>query len=79
MSITKYSTIIIDYEMSQFWRPVIQSDYDDYVRELSEFRDTFYSSIGPCSNCKIFVPSADGAPAKCTSTSSRIVSSLKGM
>ena len=79
MSVTKYSTIGINHEMSQFWRPVIQSDYDDYVRKVLEFRDTFYSSIGPKSNYKIFVPSAEGAPAKCTSSSSRIVSSLKGM
>ena len=65
--------------MSQTWRPVIQSDLDDYMRKLLQFRDLFYSSFGPKSNYKIFVPSADGAPNKCTSTSTRIVSSLKGV
>ena len=68
-----------NWKMSQTWRPVIQSDLDDYMRKLLQFRDLFYSSIGPKSNYKIFVPSADGAPNKCTSTSTRIVSSLKGV
>ena len=65
--------------MSQTWQPVIQSDLDGYLRKLLDFRDIFYTSIGPKSNYKIFVPSADGAPNKCTSTSTRIVSSLKGV
>ena len=65
--------------MTQTWQPVIQNDIDSYLRKLLEFRDTFYTSIGPKSNYKIFVPSADGAPNKCTSTSTRIVSSLKGV
>ena len=64
--------------MSQTWRPIVQSDYDNYLRNLLEFRDMFYTSIGPKSNYKIFVPSADRAPLKCTSVSSRIISSLKG-
>ena len=65
--------------MSQTWQPVIQNDLDGHLRKLLEFRDIFYSSIGPKNNYKIFVPSADGAPNKCTSTSKRIVSSLKGV
>ena len=64
--------------MSQIWRPVNQCDSEDYLRKLIEFRDIFYSSIGPKSNYKIFVPSADGGSNKCTLVSFRIISSLKG-
>ena len=65
--------------MPQTWRPVIQHDTDDYCRGLIEFRDIFYSSLGPKGNYKFFVSSADGAPTKCTSNSNRMIASLKGM
>ena len=65
--------------MSQTWRPVIERDRENYCRTLREFRDMFYTSLGPKGCSKLFEPSADGAPTKCTSNSSRILSSLKGL
>ena len=65
--------------MPQTWRPVIDGDTENYCRALIEFRDIFYTALGPHGSLKLFVPSAEGAPTKCTSTSERILSSLKGM
>ena len=65
--------------MPQTWKPVIESDRDTYCRSLMKFRDIFYTYLGPKGNSKFFVSSASGAPTKWTSTSSRILSSLKGV
>ena len=65
--------------MPQTWRPVIQHDKDNYCRGLEEFRDVFYTSLGPKGHFKLFVSSADGAPTKCTSNSSRIIASIQGL
>ena len=65
--------------MPQTWRPLVQYDKDNYCRELVEFRDVFYTSLGPNGHFKLFVSSADGAPTKCTSNSDRILASFKGM
>ena len=65
--------------MSQTWRPVIERDKDNYCRSLREFRDMFYTSLGPKGYSKFFESSAGGAPTKWTSNSSRILSSFKGL
>ena len=64
--------------MPQTWKPVIQSDWDNYCRCVLEFRDMFYTSLGPKGHSKLFQPPANRAPTQCTSNSARILSALKG-
>ena len=61
------------------WRPVNVADKEAYCMALQEFRDVFLTSLGPLGHFKLFVPSADGAPPICTSTSDRILASLQGL
>ena len=65
--------------MHQTWRTVNAVDREVYCRALEEFRDVFYTSIGPKGKFILFVPSGEGAPAICTSTSDRILASLQGL
>ena len=68
----------IHLQMPQTWKPLNNEDEDEQRKALAELRDMFYTSIGPHGHFKMFVASADGAPPRCTSTSNRILSSLKG-
>ena len=64
--------------MPQTWKPLNNQDEDEQCKALAELHDVFYTSIGPHGHYKMFVPSAYGASPRCTSTSNRILSSLKG-
>ena len=65
--------------MPQTWRPICESDVDSLKRCLAQFRDLFSTSLGPKGRLKFLVGSAEGAPTKCTSKSTRIISSLRGL
>ena len=66
-------------QMPQTWRPISGGDVDSLKRCLVQFRDLFEASLGPTGRLKFFVGSAEGAPTKCTSRSTRIISSLRGL